>query len=396
MKRLLFVDDEADILRGLKRMLHPYRKEWEVVMVSSGAEALEALEKQHFDCIVSDMRMPGMSGAELLSRVAERFPSVARFVLSGHADSGPIMQAVPVTHQYLSKPCSAKHLINVVRRALALHDLVGDETLQAIIGGTAELPNRPEVYSKLTQLLADDDVSLRDVAAVIEQDVGLSAKILKVVNSAFFGLAQQMTRVQDAVGYLGINTVKGLVLGEETFRAFQPPRVPGFSLDEEYRLSMRVARLAQDVLRGEKEQSEHAFIAGLLHRAGRLLLAQKLPDKLAEAIRLQAETDCDRPRAEREVFGVDSGRVGAYLLGLWGLPYPVVEAVANQYAPWDVPHDSFQAVDALYTARALVEEAAATPGRTPLDTNHLQRLGVADRLEAWRERCAELQEAGEA
>lgn len=390
MKRLLFVDDEADILRGLKRMLRPLKNEWEVVLANSGDEALELLGQTHFDCIISDMRMPKMNGAELLTEVYEKYPHVARFVLSGYADSKPIIQAIPVTHQFLSKPCTPEMLTNAVRRALDLHDLVESEELKKVIGQVDSLPSRPEVFAELTRLLSDDDISLDDVSKVVEKDVAVSAKLLQVVNSAFFGLAQNMAKVRDAVAYLGVNMIKSLVLSEEMYRSFKVANsLPGFSIDHEYDESFKCAHVAKKLI-NDRNASEDAFMAGVLHRIGRLILAQSMPQKMIQALKQHRETGRPMHEVEAEVFGTGNERVGAYLLGLWGLPYPVVEAVAHYNAPWEVEHDKFQILDALYVAIKLVEQVNNPEEQVEINLDHLAKIGVADKLEEWKVTAAEL------
>ena len=391
-KRLLFVDDDADILRGLKRMLRPYHNEWEVVLANSGEEALQLLNESHFDCVVSDMRMPKMSGVELLTKVYEQHPQVVRFVLSGHADSKPILQAIPVTHQYLSKPCTPEQLTDAVRRALGVGGFIQNNNLRKIIGSVDSLPSRPKVYSELTRALNDENTSLEDISKIVETDVAISAKLLQVVNSAFFGLAQNMTRVRDAVTYLGISMIKSIVLSEEMYRSFKAaPHLPDFSLDAEYEISFMCAQVAKKLTPG-RDESDNAFMAGVLHRTGRLVLAQYLPDDLAGILAKYKKGGRSLQDIEQEIIGTPNEYIGAYLLGLWGLPYSVVEAVAHHNAPWMVPHDNFHELDALYIASHLVADAHSHPKDAQINLQYLQQLGVADKLDAWREMTAELLE----
>ncbi len=389
-KRLLFVDDDADVLRGLKRMLRPFNKEWEVEMAASGEEALQMLEESHFDCVISDMRMPKMSGAELLTKVFEKHPKVARFVLSGHADSQPILQAIPVTHQYFSKPCTPEQLTNAVRRALSLHSFIQEDELKTIIGQVDSLPSRPQVFSELTRALTDENTSLEDVGKIVETDVAISAKLLQVVNSAFFGLPQNMSKVKDAASYLGVNMIKSIVLSEEMYRSFKiANKVPGFSLDEEYQISFMCAQIAKKLVQS-KDDAENAFMAAVLHRTGKLVLAQYLPEKLAQVVAAHKESDKLLAEVEKEIIGASNEYVGAYLLGLWGLPYPVVEAVAYHNQPWMVEHNEYQILDALYVATHLVADVHEHAKDAEINIEYLEKLGVAKNLEQWREMTEEL------
>jgi len=217
MRRVLFVDDESRILEGLRRMLRPQRHVWDMAFASGGEAALAMLESSSFDVIVSDMRMPGMDGATLLCRVRERFPHVVRVVLSGHTELSAALQVVPVAHQFLAKPCDAEMLRVAIERACHLKALLGDESIRRTVAALGDLPLVPRIYEALLQAVADPEVSLLKVAHIIEQDVGVSAKVLQLANSAFFEIAHAMTNIQSAVSYLGINTLKP---GKSVARSF--------------------------------------------------------------------------------------------------------------------------------------------------------------------------------
>ncbi|MBV9849174.1 MAG: response regulator [Armatimonadetes bacterium] len=120
MIRVLFVDDESHILSGLQRMLRPLRHEWAMTFAEGGPAALDALAGAEFDVIVTDMRMPGMSGAQLLAEVRRRHPRVARIVLSGQSDREHLQQLAQTPHEYLSKPCDTELLKETVRRLCGL------------------------------------------------------------------------------------------------------------------------------------------------------------------------------------------------------------------------------------------------------------------------------------
>jgi DNA-binding NtrC family response regulator len=119
MIRILFVDDDQDILAGLRNRLRAQRSRWDMVFVQSGYEALEELELASFDVVVSDMRMPLMDGAELLAQVKDRHPDVARIVLSGDAERDAVQRALPIVHQFLTKPCDGNVLRAAIEQVLA-------------------------------------------------------------------------------------------------------------------------------------------------------------------------------------------------------------------------------------------------------------------------------------
>src|SRR5208337_2001432 len=233
MRRVLFVDDEPRILEGLRRMLRPQRHEWEMAFAPGGEAALALMEASPFDVIVSDMRMAGMDGATLLCRVRELYPQMVRIVLSGHTELSTALRVVPVAHQFLAKPCDAEMLRVAIERACHLKALLHDDSIRRTVGALCELPSLPRTYHALTLALADPDTSIQRIAGIVELDVGISTKVLQLVNSAFFGIARSITNIQNAVSYLGISTLKSLVLSVEVFRVFTPKRhLEGFSLED--------------------------------------------------------------------------------------------------------------------------------------------------------------------
>ena len=214
MMRVLFVDDEPRILSAFSRMRRS-QPEWEILLAPSGQEALEQAERVTLDAVVSDMRMPGMDGVALLAEMRRRHPAVARIILSGHTEQKDAMRCVSLAHQWLSKPCDPMDLAAAVRRACELQGRLHSVELREILGRVGSLPSPPSVVMKINALLDRDDVSVKELDALISTDVGMSAKVLQMVNSAFFGLGQQITHVHDAIAYLGLNLVRDLVVTSE-------------------------------------------------------------------------------------------------------------------------------------------------------------------------------------
>ena len=204
MRRVLFVDDDQQVLEGLQRVLRSNRQEWEMAFAQGGEAALAVLDCSPFDVvIISDMRMPGMDGAELLEKVRERHPQVVRIILSGYVDLQATFRAVPVAHQFLLKPCDAGMLRVAIERACSLQSILHDAALARTVGTLGELPSRSAcLHGTLPGRCRIPDVSLQDVAAIVEQDVAIAAKVLQQRDSAFFGLAQNVTSLQRAVTYL--------------------------------------------------------------------------------------------------------------------------------------------------------------------------------------------------
>jgi putative nucleotidyltransferase with HDIG domain len=393
-KRILFVDDEPLILEGLRDLLRRHRRKWQMSFALGGEAALAELDRSGFDVVVSDMRMPGVDGATLLRRIQETRPEIIRIVLSGHAEQEAALRAVPVAQQFLNKPASAETLENTIERAFQLRALIGDDAVRRVVGKVETLPSLPSVYQELTAVLADERTSARDVAAVLEQDPAMAAKVLQLVNSGFFGLGRRISSVEQAVAYLGMSMIKNLALSAKVFEPWRRPRVDGFSAEALQTHSLAVAALASRLAGPERHRADEVFTAGLLHDVGTLIMALEVPDLLAAALEVSRCEGRPLHEAELEIGDVTHAEVGAYLLGLWGLPYPIVEAVGNHHAPQRVPQQEFDVLAAVHVADALVRELSAprstSPDQAPsrIDLAYLARLGVCDRLEAWRELAA--------
>lgn len=382
MKRLLFVDDEVALLDGLRGRMRPMRSHWEMVFVESAPRAIAELEQSPVDVIVADMRMPGMDGAQLLTQVRQRWPSVVRIVMSGYAEEEQSARLLSVAHQYLSKPCDARVLQNVIERCLLLQDLLAEPGLRATVGRLGHLPSAPRTYSRLQQLVQGNDVSVRKVAEVVYEDPAVCAKVLQVVNSAFFRLARRITNIEQAITYLGVNAIRTLVMCSEVFSSWRPSQsLAGFEPEALQERAHRVATAAC-ALADNGSMRDDALLAGLFHNIGHWILLQESRQQLEQAVTLARSEHLPLEEAERRVFGASHAEIGAYLLGLWGLPHSVIEAVAFQHCPQRVGQEHYDLLAILAIARKLSAVAqeivpdASDASEAPIDENYLSRLGA--------------------
>lgn len=388
-QRILFVDDEPNVLQGLQRMLRSMRNEWDMDFANSGEEALRKMDEAPFDVVVSDMRMPGMNGAQLLKEVARRYPDVVRIVLSGHSDREYILQLVTTTHQYLAKPCDAETIKDTVNRACALRDLLSSKELSAVVSRIKSLPSLPSLYTRIIEILQSDDPSLQKIGEIVSEDIAMSAKVLQLVNSSFFGIARRISNPVQAVMFLGLETVKALVLSVQIFAKWESSTVKGFDIERLWHHSMTVGAMAKRLAETEQlstREADEAFTAGLLHDVGKLILAASLPDTYQKALAASKAQRIPLWRAEEEVFGTSHAEVGAYLLGLWGLPTSIVEAVAWHHRPAECPARTFCPLTTVHVANALWYQNAPTEGNNfqVMDTVLIESMGLTERLPAWQ------------
>jgi HD-like signal output (HDOD) protein len=379
VKRILFVDDEPKVLEGLKRMLYPFRRDWDMVFVASGQEALRLLDESDFDVLVTDVRMPQMTGIQLLSEVVSKHPQVVRMVLSGMADKEVTLPSVMLAHQYLDKPCDPKVLRDTVERAFNLRVMLANPELKQLVSRIHSLPSIPGVYTQLIQAIQLPDASAKEIGRIISQDLAMTAKILQLVNSAFFGVRRQVTSPAEAVVYLGVDTVRALALTISVFSQFDTGEIPGFSIEALRDHGMTVATLARHIARSlhlAKSDVEDAFLGGLLHELGKLVLACNYPKEYQEVLQKAQQPGEENRQAEIEVFGTTHAEVGAYLLWLWGLPDAITEIVAHYQHP--NPEQASGSLIAVHVANGL-----STGPERGIDRDCLTAMGLIDRLPQW-------------
>jgi putative nucleotidyltransferase with HDIG domain len=379
--RIVFVDDELDILQAMRRNFHNMRDEWSMEFVSSGAAALESLANAPADVIVSDMRMPGMDGWQLLAAVKELHPQTVRLVLSGHADSSSVMRMVGIAQLYLAKPCESVVLKAAIVQTQMLRQLLSSSQLALLVGGVGMLPSAPTAFQDIVACVQDPAASLADAARLIGRDVAMTANIMKLVNSAFFGSRRPITTADRAVAYLGMDTIGSLVLGHSVFRSGVATGIPGFSLERLWQHSLQTGAAARAIASSENFSAakvDEAFLAGVLHDVGKIIFATKaaaLPNDAA-GTGLDVVAQMEAHHAE----------VGAYLLGLWGFPNPIVEAVAFHHVPSHSSEKGLGLSGIVHIANRLVHQGTENPlgsMDSALEPQFLEDLQLSDRLPKW-------------
>lgn len=362
MRRILFVDDDPAVLEGLKRRLYRARSVWEMKFVCSAALAIEHLAALPYDVIVTDMRMARMDGAQLLEIASARSPETIRIVLSGYAEERQVMRLVPLAHQYVAKPCEPDRLEEVIERCLRLQELLHEPRVRAMVGRIRQLPALPRVYARLRELIAREDVTASEVAEIITSDSAVTAKVLHVVNSAFFRLARPITRVEQAVVHLGFSAIRNLALCAEVFCSWPGEAATAAEFEPE-RLQAHARSVAAGAyaLAAGQPWADEALLGGLLHDIGYLILLQQCPREMAKAIELAQTRAIPLHEAERAVLEATHAEVGAYLLGLWGLPYPMLEAVAFHHEPPLAPQSRFDLLAAIAVSQAILGGLEAPP-----------------------------------
>lgn len=389
MKQILFVEDSPVLLELYGMLLASESAHWNTTLAPDGEAALKLLEQTRFDVVASDMQMPGMDGIQLLSEVRKIHPETSRIIISGYADQAVAADSLNSTHLFLPKPFDAKTLRNTLARIGSLDAYLKDDKLRGLAGKMRSLPSFPTLYIELMKEIESPNSSIHCIARLIAKDPAILAKVLQVANSAAIGLAERVSDPAEAVQYLGMRTVRSLALSAQVYQSFAPGRLKSFSADALWGHLMNCGELARQILRKERAQAsdlEDAFTAGMLHDMGKLMLADGLPEEFGEAIALAKDTKMPLSKAEQQVFGATHAGLAAYLLGLWGLPVEIVEAVAFHDAPEKSDLKKVSALTAVHVANALCDETEADS----LNMDYLKEIGAENRLEDWRELAVEI------
>jgi len=384
-RRLLFVDDDPLILGGLRRTLRHLKERFDLEFADSGPKALEILGAADYDVIVSDMRMPGMDGAALLAEVQQRHPRIVRIILSGQSDQSQIMRCLGCAHRLLAKPCEPAELGRVLAQVTAIQASLAHERFRQIIARMVRIPVVPALYLRIIEAIQRPEAAVDEIAALIEQEPGTTADMLRVVNSASFGLARRITAPREAVHYLGLDMMRALVLAAGTFREMETWPGAAAAIDRLWHHSMEVAALARAIARSEGASPrvvDECFVAGLLHDIGKVVLAVNLPESWAAVETMMATQRRASHLAEQEVLGVTHADVAGGILGLWGLPCSIVDAVQFHHRP-GAPDDSGRLTPtlAVHCADAFVHARAGES--TGPDRAALATAGFEHRLDAW-------------
>lgn len=382
--RILFVDDEP-LMREFYAMVGSILgPEYEVHTAASGREGLAFLERTPVDIVVSDLVMPEMNGHEFMTAVAQEHPESMRIVISAHEDQLTVAQCLMFGHRYFAKPFDLKNLSAVLKRICHLKHQVGSAKLKKIIAGLGTLPTPPRIYTRLNEAVNSAYASMEEIGQIVQEDPGLTLKLLQIANSAYFGVSRRIATPMDAVVIVGLEVLRGLVLCVHAFKFYQNHSIRSISATELWDHSMRTAAAARRLAKHEQlsqHQCEETFVSGLLHDVGKLVLAANADAEYQQVVRRSRNEGVPATEVEMEMFGATHAQVGAYLLGLWGLPEPIVSTVELHHSLDTINTPGFSPVTAIHVAQCL----EPSPNRiSRINTHYLKQIGVENRVLEWQ------------
>ena len=327
----------------------------------------------------------------MLNRVRQKFPDTVRFLLAEEADRERVMKDGLGTQQFLTKPCELSLIKSALENAVARETWIADDALRELISRMRSLPTIPSIYLEVRAELKAPHASADSVGAIIAKDMAMTTKLLQVCNSSYFGLPRKITDAGEAVGLLGFDAVNSIVVAVKMLGYYDRIKPAYYSVDRLWRHSLAVAQHARNLaLRhsGDRAMAETAYTAGLMHDLGKIVLACNFCQQYEQAQKAARQQARLLWSVEKETFGASHADIGAYLLGLWGLPPAVIEGAALHHQPLRSASGEFTVLTAVHAANAFEHEL--TPPEdgyavSQVDTIYLARINCLTPLDAWRD-----------
>ncbi|WP_265823684.1 response regulator [Geovibrio ferrireducens] len=394
--RLLFVDDEPNVLQGLKRMLFKMKDQWDMHFASSGKEALEILEKSRIQVIITDMLMPGMNGLELLKEVCSTYPKVFRVVLSGHSEHTMLVEAAKLAHQFLTKPCNADMVVETIEQALKFRQILHNEEAKRIVSRISMLPTMPVTFQRISEEMSNPDYSVAAIARIVAEDSSMSANILKLVNSSFFGLINRITSPEKAIALLGADTIRSFIVNEHIFTEIKTGQIKYFNLDLLRNHTLLVARLSKTISKQigqSKQYTEMSSIAGLLHDIGKVVLITNFNKTYKVVVDEAREQNKSIWEMEKEIIGTSHAEVGAYLLSLWGFDEEVIQAVHLHHCPNLSIDESSSVLTSVYLGNVFEHRLVKLNENYAvrlIDDIYVHRMNLTDKMAELEKTCKKI------
>lgn len=388
MKRILFIDDEPQILDALQDSLRGHRRRWDMTFVCGGEEAVAELLGSTYDVVVSDVRMPRVNGVDVLKYAKENNPNAIRIALTGFADQKSTIELTTLAQRYLTKPCVVEELDEVITRDLGLIDAFDNKRVQEIAGSSGRLPANDVNTRQLIERLDSSDGNIDEIAGIVEQDIAMTAKILQLANSSFFRRQQSVVSAKQAISFLGLDVLRSLVLANQMFNETDElPKVACFDPKALYEHSVLTSTIARDLFPDDNATS---FTAGLLHDVGKFVILKRHP----ELVPVLTHADSNVPNLwvsndkQREILGCTQSEVGAYILNLWGIPTDIIEAIVFHDNPENIFTREFDAVGAIHVSNYLAHWVNAGEDcehiESKLNRDYLEQMGVSDKIDGWK------------
>ncbi len=372
---ILFVTTRKTQLAEIVKTVVPIQTKYDCFFAENGEQAINLLATNKIDIVFSGLEIYLANGSNLIREIKNLFPESIRIAMVETFENQKIGEISQFIHQFIQYPFDIKLLENKIESTLKIKDLLGNQKIIQVINSLTTLPTLPEIYLKIEEEISKPDFSIQKISNLISKDPTLTAKILQIVNSAYFGLEREVTNINFAISYLGVNIIKSLVFYIQLFSTMRLSPERKKFLEKIWYHSLVVASTSYNLAKKylpQKYQIESAYTAGVLHDIGKLVLLT-IPTYPTNVEMIQEQKFLEEYEAEYEVFECNHAEIGGYLLGLWGFPHHIIEAVAFHHKPSSTFANEFSILTAVHLANCLFY-------MPKIDFQHLKSLGLEESL----------------
>ena len=388
---IMLLDPQGDFISWSNKVVKT-GKNWDIFRLDDADTLLSRLKVSQYDAIFLASSMKSYAEHDLLRKAMALQKNCLRFQLGAPASSSLTTTVkLELTHRIFNDPNDIELITHTTEYLLKINRLIRKVQQKYLVSEKHLLPASPQVYNQLSIELNSDSTNAKQVALIIEQDPALAAKVIQIVNSAFFGLERPISHIGEAVAIIGTRMLRGLALSSQISQLYPAHKNwRYFSFDKINQRSVLVARLARDICKDvgvEKGYMEQAFLAGLLHDIGILIMASRDPAKYLEVMRFAVEKGISLHAAEKEKVGFYHGEVGAALMAAWNIPPLTVEAILFHPAPSLSSDTEFRPLTALHVADALLPPAwskNSTSMNSSLSESYLAKIDHLKDLHRWK------------
>lgn len=328
MRTLLMISKDTAYMKQFQSRMN----EQDIRFFSAeGAEqALHILAENSIDLLVVDAAAGPYE--ELLRTVKMRYPDTVRF--SVNEQSNTVEQFLSMRKTGAQVSCSrqlnAEEVIETLKRVIGIHDKVQNKALMELVSELKHLPTIPHIYYELSEMI-EANASVEEIASKLEEDPAITSNILKMANTAFYNA--KTGSIRHAIMYIGLTNVKNIILTNSVFgNEGLDPKIRNLHW-EHVRLANKLLNVIYADFLGKKLNNNISAV-GLLHDVGSIVLMMNFPsafNQIAQSV--NDNPDLAFEKMEHELIGFDHQEVGGYLLNLWGLPYPMIEAAVWHHDP---------------------------------------------------------------
>lgn len=332
---ILFLDDEEAILASLRNLFR--REGYTLIFFRSAVEAVSYLEVQPVDAVIVDLRMPDMGGAEFLEKVGTVCPEAIRVLLSGYEDKGEVLDLLArgLAHHYILKPWDEAAFRQLVSHALEVQRDLRDQRLRKVLGRMDTLPSPPKFHVRLKSLVNSLDNPIKEIVQEIEASPALVARILRVANSVFYGPRRPISTIREAVIFIGLEYVSGLVMAIEAFNNIckNPGPECQHHVEEIWDLALHRGRIAKTIAQQWSPPIDPhlPYVTALLQDIGYVVRVCNEPQLFMKYLHLIRSGEKTKYEADALVYGITHDEVGAALLEYWNFPRDIVQTVAAHH-----------------------------------------------------------------